>query len=286
MVLRRSGSVSPAAIRFLMSVFTTRAIEIADRIRHFRAGACEQAFELPGWGVINRVRELAGAATAEFPRSTGILKMAAEEVEYGILGFLIFDVRHVGGRVEHYTSGIDAIMLGARPAPAAEMAHFGRGKGETMLTRAREDRGHRGSGPDRHRFALMALAGQQHLREATPHRIDRHDDRRDSRHRARGRVSAVIDRAHLADDIHAIANAAIPGDVPAQIDVRRGQTRSLQPGVGTIDEAAGIGAGAGEVEFEPAVLLCHRADDFVDFRIVAVVVDVLDFTPLAVRQFR
>ena len=114
----------------------------ADRIWHFRAGACEQTFELPGWRVINRVRELAGAATAEFPWSTGILEMAAEEVEYGILGFLIFDVRHVGGRVEHYTGGIDAIMLGARPAPTAEMAHFGRGKGEAMLTRAREDRGH------------------------------------------------------------------------------------------------------------------------------------------------
>ena len=92
--------------------------------------------------------------------------------------------------------------------------------------------------------------------------------------------------AHLADDVHAIANTAIPWDVPAQVDVGRGETSSLQPGIGTIDEAARIRARTGEVEFEPTALLRHRADDFIDLRIVAVMVDVLDLAPLAVRQFR
>lgn len=173
-----------------------------------------------------------------------------------------------------------------RAAAAAEVAHLGGGEAEAVLARAGEDRRHRGARPVRHRLAGVAVARQQQLREAAPDDVDRHDHRRDRRHRARRRVGAVVDRARLGADVDAVAHAAVPRDIPAQVDVDRGEHRCLQARPGRVDEATRVGAGAGEVEREALAGLAHRADDPVDLGRVAVVVDVLHVAPLAVGELR
>ena len=67
-------------------------------------------------------------------------------------------------------------LLGAGATAAAEMAHLGGGEGKAVLAGAGEDWRQRGARPDGHRLVAVGLTRQQHMRQATPCRVDGHDD--------------------------------------------------------------------------------------------------------------
>ena len=168
----------------------------ADCVGHFRARAGEQSFQTAVRGVMRRIGQFRGPAATEATGSARVPQVPAEEVEDRILGFLVFDIRHVGRGVEHDASGIDAIVVGAGAAAAAEVAHLGRRKGKAMLARAGEDRRHRSSRPHGHRLFPVTLARQQQLRQTAPGGVDRDDDGGDRGHGAGRRIGAVVDRSH------------------------------------------------------------------------------------------